>query len=192
MKNKLFGLLLVVLIMSASTTFASDNLSGKVFTIKKMLPAVKASAVTKPKAIDFIFEVDGKEMKFSEVTKGKIVFLNFWGTWCPPCRREIPDIIQLQKEMGKDVIVIGLASERNPNDIGKVKKFVKAQKINYPNFMSNKAINMYYGSIAYGANSSVKYVPTTYVIGKNGYVLDYKNGAHSKKDFIDWIKKLTK
>src|SRR5688572_27362432 len=55
------------------------------------------SAAKSGKATDFAWKADGKTVSFSEFTKGKVTFLNFWATWCPPCRREIPDIIEISK-----------------------------------------------------------------------------------------------
>ncbi len=61
--------------------------------------------------------------------KGKIIVVNFFATWCPPCREEIPGLVALAKSMSKDVVVIGLSGDENPRLIG---PFVKDMNINYP------------------------------------------------------------
>ncbi len=189
MKLKLKSLLMLVIALSIVSTGAlAQDMSGKVFNVKKVITPESTEnlvEVSKP-ALDFIIEVDGKDVKFSEFTKNKIVFLNFWGTWCPPCRREIPDIIQLQKEMKKDVVVVGVASERSAKDKPKVEAFAKKQGINYVNIMNNKEISAYYGKIAYKV-PAIQSVPTTFLIDKDGLVRSYKPGMHTKQQFMDWI-----
>lgn len=173
------------------TGLYSQDVAGKVFLMKEALPSTEAENKVRVSqtALDFTIEVDGKDVKFSDLTKDKVVFLNFWGTWCGPCRREIPAIVDIQKEMKDDVVVVGIASEqRGDRDKSKVETFVKINKINYINIMSNPQLQKYYGEIAYGKGSGIKYVPTTFLINKDGFVVDYKNGAHSKADFIKWIK----
>lgn len=189
MKLRMILSLALIFTFTISGLYAQD-VAGKVTTVKEILPAATDNKVqTSKKALDFVVEVNGKEMKFSELTKGKVVFLNFWGTWCPPCRREIPAIIDIQKEMKDDVIVVGIASERGGDrDKPKVETFVKVNKINYINVMAHPALQKYYGEIAYGKGSGIKYVPTTFLIDKEGNVFEFKNGAHSKEDFIKWIK----
>ena len=85
-----------------------EKTSGEVYTLKSV------SKATKGKAIDFTWNDGKKDVSFSQYTRGKVVFLNFWGTWCGPCRREIPDIIQISKDLkDKDFVVVGIALENN-------------------------------------------------------------------------------
>lgn len=189
MKVKIISLAIILFALSQTAVFSKD-LSGKVLEIKKVFPAGKQTSnlvqVSKP-AIDFTFEVDGKEVKFSEYTKGKIVFLNFWGTWCGPCVREIPAIMEIQKEMAKDVVVIGIACERRPNDKPKVVQFADKKGLNYLNFMRHSDLEAYYGNIAYNG-PRIASVPTTFLIGKDGFIVGFKKGGQSKQAFMNWIK----
>lgn len=179
MKKQILLVIILLGIFSIQSFTKDLDLSGKVFTIKKViLPTIKEGEPKK--AADFIFEIEGKEYKFSEITKNKVVFLNFWGTWCPPCRNEIPDIIEIQKQLiDKNFIVIGIASERSDAEINKVISFAKVNGINYPNFMKTKELADYYGGI--------KYVPSTFLINKQGIVVDEKVGGNSKEVFMKWI-----
>lgn len=167
---------------SASTTIAmNNNAPVRVFNISdvKSMGANKAS--------DFTWTENGKTYKFSEYTKGKVVFINFWGTWCPPCRAEIPDIIELSNDYaGKDIVVIGMASERaNESDpLAKVSQYAKDKNITYLNFISNDAIRSNFGGI--------QFVPTTFIIDKEGNIVETINGMRDKAGFKASIDKVLK
>lgn len=91
-------------------------------------------------------------------TKGKIVLLNFWATWCPPCREEIPAIESLAKTMsGKNFEVFAVSVGE---DAKTVKSFVEEQKITYPIYLDTKNI--------LGRTYASQGIPTTYILDKNG------------------------
>lgn len=158
-------------------------------------PAVKAnvynlkevkSAVGK-KAADFTFDMDGKTVSFAEYTKGKVVFLNFWGTWCPPCRAEIPDIIEINKDLkGKDFVVIGIAVEKVTADQAKSKvaEFAGKSGIDYTLVIGNPELYKAYGGISS--------VPTTYIIDKDGTIGETIIGMRDKETFMKSINKFLK
>lgn len=158
----------------------SADAGAAVYTLEAVEAAVKG------KAVNFTWTENGKTQSFKELTKGKVVFLNFWGTWCPPCRKEIPDIIQLSKEMqNKDVIVIGMASERDPKTaLDKVKEFVKSKSIPYINFIATQELMAAYG----GINA----VPTTFIIDKDGNIAETIVGAQSKEAFLNAVNRVLK
>lgn len=134
-------------------------------------------------AVDFTFTHNGKETSFAEFTKGKVVFLNFWGTWCPPCRKEIPDIIEIQKELqDKNFVVIGIAMERDRDPLSKVQSFSKTQGINYINFISTNELISAYGGVSA--------VPTTMIIDKNGKIAEKIVGMRTKAQFLASVNKV--
>lgn len=127
--------------------------------------------------IDFtLYDQYGNRHTLSEY-KGKIVFLNFWATWCPPCRGEMPHMEELYNEYNKnqdDVVILGVASpnlgrEGNENDI---KDFLSEEGYTFPVVLDNNGAMVYdYGISAF---------PTTFIIDKEGYITKYIPGAMDK------------
>ncbi len=159
----------------------SPEFKPLVFFAKTIVPARPGNIV------DFIWVQDGKEIKLSDFVKGKIVLLNFWGTWCPPCRREIPDLIDVHQEgLDKDFLVVGVTLERDiENAETNVKEFAKSRGIKYLNIIDkDQSIARAYG----GINA----VPTTFIIDKKGKIVETLVGARTKQDFIDAINRARK
>ncbi|MFP4542732.1 MAG: TlpA disulfide reductase family protein [Bacteroidota bacterium] len=135
---------------------------------------------------NFTWNEDGKTMNFSDYTKGKVVFLNFWGTWCPPCRAEIPDIIRIAKEEDPDnVMVIGIALERSNNQMQTVSNYVESKDIPYPIFVDTE-------QALYKAIAGISSVPTTLIIDKEGSVVEVILGAKSYERFMQSINRVKK
>lgn len=139
--------------------------------------------VKKNEMVDFKWSEGGKEMKLSDY-KGKVILLNFWATWCPPCRKELPDLSNLSTELkGKDFKMIGVSVDDNQEVLN---NFLKTNNLSYtilyePNELVQKYMN------AAGQNQNV--VPQTYIIDKNGKVVEAIMGSRSKADFLDLINK---
>lgn len=153
----------------------------QVFLVRSVSPAKPGNIV------DFVWLENGKERKFSEVAKGKIVLLNFWGTWCPPCRREIPDLVEIHNESnGKDYLIVGIVLERDVVNAEKnVADFAKKNGIRYLNIIDkNQDIARAYG----GINA----VPTTFIIDKKGKIVETIVGMRSKSAFLEAIERSRK
>lgn len=183
--SALFFVAVTLLITNNNSQNDLNAASGqsKVFSIETV------TGGSSDKVADFTFKDGGKTVKFSEITKGKVVFLNFWGTWCPPCRKEIPDIVRISKELGgKDFIVIGIALERGDDiaeNIKKVSDFASKNDIEYYNFVDNKReLAKVYGGIPA--------VPTTFIIDKNGKIGLAHQGMDSYDGFMTKINKVKK
>lgn len=74
--------------------------------------------------------IEGRTVRLSDY-RGKVVLINFWATWCPPCRAEIPDLVKLQREYGKDGLqIIGITYQ--PERRARVRTFTRRLKVNYP------------------------------------------------------------
>jgi cytochrome c biogenesis protein CcmG/thiol:disulfide interchange protein DsbE len=125
-----------------------------------------------------LVDVNGKSVSLADF-KGKVVILDFWATWCPPCKREIPDFIKLQSEYGsKGVQIVGIALDQP----GKVEAFVKDNGMNYPVLMGTNEVAASYGG--------VEAIPTTFIIDKSGKIVTKYEGFRPKETFESQIKKL--
>jgi peroxiredoxin len=150
---------------------------GTIFLLAGILAAQQ-----KKLAPDFtVTTIDGSKVTLSEL-KGKVVILDFWATWCPPCRQEIPGYVELKKKYGKKIEIIGISVDRS---VDPVKEFYKKNKINYPVAMATRDILESYNSIY-----RLQYIPTTFIIDRDGYIRDIKVGFVSKSEFEKSILKL--
>lgn len=104
--------------------------------------------------------LDGDTFRMAE-HENEVVVVNFWATWCPPCRKEIPEFMKLQQSMGDDgVQVVGISLDQGGPD--PVRRFATNMDINYP-------IGIDDGHIA-SAFGGVQSLPTTYIIGPDGQI----------------------
>ncbi len=114
--------------------------------------------------------------------KGKVTFVNFWATWCGPCKIELPDLIALSKEYnGKDVKFIGISTDRGGDVVGDVRSFIQKAGIPYQVVISNDDIESAFGNI--------HAIPTTFIIDANGKVVQSFVGVRSKEVFSEAINK---
>ncbi len=145
------------------------------------MPAVAAEEKSLPAAPAWqLLDLDGKTIKDADF-KGKIVVLNFWATWCVPCREEIPSLIELHQQYGDDgVIIVGASVDRGGVDL--VKRFVERFKINYPIVIADEKMMRDFGN--------VEAVPTTFLIDRNGRVAGKHVGFAEKETLEREIKSL--
>jgi len=104
-------------------------------------------------------DLNGKELSL-EVYKGKVVLLNFWATWCGPCRAEIPSLIRIQEAYKDHLQIIGMDVD---DDEEQLRAFVKDQGINYPVAMTSVPVRLAYGGIAA--------LPTLFIINQDSRVV---------------------
>ena len=132
-------------------------------------------------APDFILDkLGGGKFKLSSL-KGKVIILDFWATYCPPCRKEIPGFIELYKKYkDKGVEIVGACLE----DESVVKPFAEETGINYTLVFVNQETVRKYGDI--------RYIPTTFVIDQEGNIKKKHIGYVAKEMFEEEIKELLK
>ncbi len=115
-------------------------------------------------------DINGKVLS-SDQFKGKVVVLDFWATWCTPCRSEIPGYVELEKKYGADgLVIIGVSKdESGPRRAEAVKRFIASYGINYPIVMATDDLETALGGI--------EAIPTTFIIDRAGNIRDKKVGA---------------
>lgn len=137
----------------------------------------------KDQMVDFSWQENGSEKKLSDY-KGKVILLNFWATWCPPCKKELPSLSEISKELkDKDFKMIGVSVDDNQEVLN---AYLKTNTLPYTIvFEPNQLVGKYMAVT--GQQQNV--VPQTYIIDKKGKVVETILGARSKQDFLDIIKK---
>jgi len=123
--------------------------------------------------------LDGKNLKLSDL-RGKAVLLNFWATYCGPCKIEMPWFVELQKEYGPQGFqIVGVAMDDASNE--DIAKFAKEMGVNYPILLGTESVGQSYG----GVNA----LPTTFFLDRDGKLIAREFGLQSRSVFVDHIKK---
>ncbi len=148
----------------------------------KALGIIKISGITPP-ANDILLDMEGNKVRLSDF-KGKIVFLNFWATWCPPCVYEMPDMEKLHQTLGnKDFIVVAINLRESSK---KVAKFLQKHNLSFKVLLDQKS--------KLGRTFGIRTIPTTFVLDKNGNLIGKASGVRDwdGKESTDLFKYLIK
>ena len=125
-------------------------------------------------------DINGRTVRLSDY-KGKVVLINFWATWCPPCRAEMPDLVSLQREHGKEGLqIIGITYP--PEKLDRVRRFARNLKVNYPIILGTRQL--------YARFSTEDTLPLTVVINRDGNVSEIISGILLREEFDEKIKPL--
>ncbi len=120
--------------------------------------------------------LNGESVDFTAF-RGKVVLLDFWATWCDPCREEIPRFVELQNEFGKQGLqIIGISMDDDPQP---VRDFYRQAKMNYPVAMGDAKTGSLYGGVLG--------VPIAFMIGRDGRIYAKHVGATSFTTFDDEV-----
>jgi cytochrome c biogenesis protein CcmG/thiol:disulfide interchange protein DsbE len=166
----LFAVLLIVAI-GYGYLFQNDTDSKNVLTSQSKENKEKAKY---PQAPDFTLNnLEGSSVSLSDF-RGKVVIIDFWATWCPPCRKGIPDFVEMQIEYGEDELVV-LGINMDQGDLSIVPKFAEEYDINYPVLYFTPQVAMAYGGI--------QSIPTTFIVDRDGYVRHGVRGYQPKQYF---------
>lgn len=140
-----------------------------------------AAAATKGReAPDFVLtDLQGRAVKLSDL-RGKAVVLNFWATWCPPCKEEIPWFVDMQKRYGAEGLQIVGVSMDDEGDQKTVAKFAAEHAINYPVLLGKETVA--------GAYGGIDYLPTTFYIDRSGVVMNRVFGQPGRSEIEQNIK----
>lgn len=160
MKRKcLFFTISILLVLSISGYLCAEGKSAPDFTLQ---------------------DLGGNSFTLSSL-KGKVVILDFWATWCPPCREEIPHFISLYSQYkGQGLEIVGVALDKG--GVRDVMPFSEEQGINYPILIGTQEVTEDYGGI--------RGIPTTFVIDREGNIVERYEGYRDKEVFESVIKKL--
>jgi peroxiredoxin len=131
-------------------------------------------------APDFeLVSLDGQKVKLSDY-RGKAVLLNFWATWCPPCKVEMPWFVDLQNKYAKDgLVVLGVAMD--DSEPQKISEFAHEMGVNYQVLLGTDKVSDDYGD--------VQYLPTTFYINREGKIVQKAAGLFDRKQVEDDVKK---
>ncbi|MBI1924341.1 TlpA family protein disulfide reductase [Candidatus Poribacteria bacterium] len=130
--------------------------------------------------------VDNKEVDLVNL-KGHVLIVDFWATWCLPCKKEIPDFIELyQQYKDKQLTILGISVDANQKD---VETFIKAQKISYPIMMVSQEVRAAFEKVW---GNPMRGIPTTFIFDRGGKLVSVHEGYTQKDVFLKEIKPLLK
>lgn len=118
----------------------------------------------------------GNRVTFAEFSKGNVVLINFWATWCGPCKRELPDLVALQDETkDRNIKILGISVDRDADVLNLVRNFSAEARLNYPVVIDNGELEEAFGGI--------RAIPTSFFVNKNGEIVKRMIGMQSKETF---------
>lgn len=120
-------------------------------------------------------DIDGNTVSLSNY-QGKIVVLNFFSTWCGPCIAEIPDFVEVYNQYkNKNIQFVGVSLD---SDMGALKQFISENKMNYPVVVDDGNVSNIW---------NIEFIPTTYILDRNGNILTSRIGQMAKADLVNLI-----
>jgi len=134
----------------------------------KEIPTIRFVKDPQPAPEFTLLDLDGRPLRPAS-WRGKVVLVNFWATWCAPCRAEIPDLIALQEKYEGRLVIVGLSSDTGPPET--VKRFVRNAKMNYPVAIAPPEVEAQFGGV-FG-------LPTSFVIDTQGRIVQKHIGLRN-------------
>lgn len=161
----------------SESTFAEADASDKA-AVTETTAQVERSPNAMP---DFALQdLEGNVVRLSDYA-GQTVLINFWATWCGPCKVELPDLVDIQKDLGgKNFVIIGVSLDRTGP--APVRRFVEQAGLNYPILMGNEDVVIQYGNF--------QIIPTSFLLAPNHEKVKQYTGLVPKKQLVADIQKV--
>jgi len=183
-KNILAIIVLLVLIGYGAYEYISERnteiveIHGEMVLDENVTVGIKKGQ----QALDFQLEdANGTMYKLSDF-RGKKVFINFWATWCPPCRAEMPHMQQIYEDHGGDVVVLGVNLTETETDPDAIEPFIEDFELTFPIVLDREGdVMTTYRVTAY---------PTTFAIDSQGIIQEVYRGAINTKIMNEVLKKM--
>lgn len=173
MKNRRTLLILAIALVVAALV----GLGSSIYAVRRARAAAQNEAANakvvrfakdpEPAPPFLLRDINGKIVSTAD-WKGKVVILNFWATWCPPCREEIPEFVQLQTKYKDKLLIVGASEDDDGPQ--KVQDFAQRLGMNYPIVMATKELVENYGG--------VPALPTSFLIDTQGRVVQRHTGLY--------------
>lgn len=164
---------------TTTTTTAPQPAAGSSVGTVTSVTAADASM-----AADFAWTDASGSHKLSDY-RGRVVLINFWGTWCPPCRRELPSLVKIREDLGQDkfeIIGINIGEQPRGGTVeSHVASFASSNNIRWPLVIGDEAIVNAYGGI--------EVVPTTFLVDADGRIVEKITGSRDEAAFRSLIQK---
>jgi peroxiredoxin len=149
----------------------------------KFFKITKSEAAPKEKmAPEITWNENGKDVKLSDL-KGNIVLINFWATWCKPCVGEMPDLSLISQELkDKNFKIYGISTEESKT----IDNFLKTKPVDYAILNgTEETVDVF----SKAGGEKIEGIPATYIINKEGKIVEFFVGSRTKSAFMDIIKK---
>ncbi len=177
------AVLLIIMIFSGCGKKNEENSSSQsssaspgdfIATVSKVNSVQKNEGTKVP---DFSWtDETGKKISFAEFSKGNVVLINFWATWCGPCKRELPDLVALRDEYkDKNIKILGISLDREGDVLNLVHTFAVQANLAYPIVIDNGELEQAFGGI--------RGIPTSFFVNKKGEIVKKMIGLQTKETF---------
>jgi len=125
---------------------------------------------------------DGREIRFDDA-RGSVTLVNFWATWCGPCKAELPELVRISRKYAdRGLRIIGVATDRVPNAASLVAEYIGRYGIPYQVVLSTQEVERAFGN--------VRQMPTSVLVDREGRIVDILIGMRSEADFEKAIETL--